>query len=316
MHKSKMGPATLPEVRPLRQASRLMVRELGMLEKTYAPAAVSHSQCHALLELAQAGVLTVGALAERLRLDRSVASRVAAQLVERRLVRAQAPPRDRRKKALSLSASGRRLVEKIHRSADAQVDQALRMLPPPQRRLVLEGMGLYARALSRARLHARVTLRPLNPADDAALAQVIRDVMTEHGATGPGFAIHDPEVARMSAAYAAEADPPAAYFVLDDGGEVVGGAGFGPLSDDDRSTCELRKMYLRPGARGSGLGRRLLEHVLERARAAGYRRCYLETMATMQRARALYASMGFTPLPRPEGSTGHFGCDAWYARDL
>jgi putative acetyltransferase len=104
--------------------------------------------------------------------------------------------------------------------------------------------------------------------------------------------------------------------VLDDAGIVVGGAGFAPLRDGPRETCELRKMYLRPQTRGTGLGRRLLAHVLDAARRAGYERCYNETMATMQRARALYESFGFEKLPGPRGATGHFGCDAWYARDL
>ena len=315
-HINEIEAELIPEVRPLRQASREVVRELGMLEQTYAPAGVTHSQCHALVELSQAGMLTVGELARRLRLDKSVVSRLTRQLVERRLVLAHAPGDDRRKKALSLSASGRRMVERIHRSADTRVQQALSMLPDPQRQTILEGMGLYARALRRARLHQRVTLRPITTADDPAIARIIRTVMTEHGADGPGFAIHDPEVAAMSRAYDPQAASPAGYWVLDDEGEVIGGAGFGPLAGGDGSTCELRKMYLQPTARGAGLGRRLLEHVLGQARAAGYTRCYLETMATMQRARALYRAAGFEPLTRAEGDTGHFGCDSWYARAL
>ena len=77
-----------------------------------------------------------------------------------------------------------------------------------------------------------------------------------------------------------------------------------------------RTMYFLPSVRGRGVGRRLLAHVLEAARAAGYRRCYLETYHTMDRARALYEAAGFKKLCEPEGATGHFGCDAWYAKDL
>lgn len=287
-----------------------------MLGQTHAPAAITHSQCHALIELSAAGVLTVGELALRLNLDKSVVSRIAAQLRDRRLLRAQAPADDRRKKALTLSASGRRVVDKIHSTADAQVGAALRLLAPEQRRTVQEGLGLYARALHRARLHAQVSLRPITAADDPAVARIIETVMTEYGATGPGFAIDDPEVGSMSRSYDPRAKPASEYWVLDHDGEVIGGAGLGPLSAGDAATCELRKMYLLPRARGTGLGRRLLDHVLTRARACGYRRCYLETMATMHRARALYLTMGFSPLAAPEGQTGHFGCDTWFALDL
>ena len=92
-------------------------------------------------------------------------------------------------------------------------------------------------------------LRPIRPEDDAAVAQVIRAVMPEYGARGPGFAINDPEVDGMSAAYP---PPRAVYFVLEVDGAVVGGGGVGPLWGGEEGTCELRKMYLLPAARGLG----------------------------------------------------------------
>src|SRR5690606_29509637 len=90
-------------------------------------------------------------------------------------------------------------------------------------------------------------IRPIRPGDDAAVAAIIRAVLPEFGATGPGFAINDPEVDWMSRAYAA---PRRAYFVIEgDGGRVVGGGGVGPLEGGDADTCELRKMYFLPEAR-------------------------------------------------------------------
>lgn len=157
-------------------------------------------------------------------------------------------------------------------------------------------------------------LRRLKPDDDAALAGVIRQVMPEFGADRPGTALHDPEVEAMSAAYSGGR---AQYFVVvDEEGAVLGGAGFAPLTGSEPDVCELRKMYLLPQARGRGLGRALLERCLEQAAAAGFRRCYLETLETMHRARALYESAGFTPLSSPLGCTGHYACDTWYAREL
>lgn len=157
------------------------------------------------------------------------------------------------------------------------------------------------------------TIRPIEPGDDPAVASIIRAVMTEFGASGAGFAIHDPEVDAMSRAYAI---PGAAYFVIEHERRLIGGGGFAPLLGGPAGTCELRKMYFLPVARGKGVGRALLEHALREARAAGHRRCYLETFHTMDRARRLYEAAGFTKLCSPEGATGHFGCDAWYAREL
>jgi putative acetyltransferase len=157
------------------------------------------------------------------------------------------------------------------------------------------------------------TLRPIAPHDDDAMARVIRAVMPEFGATGPGFAINDPEVDHLSEAYAG---PRAAYFVLEHQERVVGGGGIAALPGAAADVCELRKMYFLPGIRGRGQGRRMLDACLDAARALGYRRCYLETLSGMDAAMHLYAQAGFKSLCGPLGATGHFACDRYYARDL
>jgi len=156
-------------------------------------------------------------------------------------------------------------------------------------------------------------LRPIEPCDDAAVAAIIRSVMTAFGASGPGFAIHDAEVDAMCEAYRR---PGCAYFVWEESGVVIGGAGVAPLSGGDGRTCELRKMYFLPEARGRGLGAALLRQCLTTARLLGYGRIYLETLERMDAARRLYESAGFKPLCVAEGSTGHHGCDRFYALEL
>jgi putative acetyltransferase len=156
-------------------------------------------------------------------------------------------------------------------------------------------------------------LRPIAADDDVAVAAVMRTVMPEFGACGAGFTLDDPEVDRMSAAYA---EPRSAYFVIERDGRVLGGGGVAPLAGADETVCELRKMYFLPELRGHGQGRRLLQHCLEVARQLGYRRCYLETLTGMEAAMRLYAQAGFKPLCGPLGSTGHSGCDRYYALDL
>ena len=159
-----------------------------------------------------------------------------------------------------------------------------------------------------------LSFRPIRPQDNAAVASIIRTVMPEFGADGPGFAIHDPEVDHMAEAYAM---PGAAFFVVVDAADrVVGGGGFARLEGADEGTCELRKMYFLQEARGTGTGERLLRHLLAAARDAGYRTMYLETLTGMDAAMKLYAKLGFKPLCAPMGATGHTSCDRWYALDL
>jgi putative acetyltransferase len=157
------------------------------------------------------------------------------------------------------------------------------------------------------------TLRPITAADDAAMAAIIRTVMPEFGAVGDGFAINDPEVDWMSRAYA---QPRCAYFVIERDGVVIGGGGVAPLDGGEPDVCELRKMYFLPEARGAGAGRALMQRCLDAARAAGFRRCYLETLCDMKAARRLYERTGFRLIDTPMGATGHGGCNTFYLLDL
>ena len=156
-------------------------------------------------------------------------------------------------------------------------------------------------------------IRPIEPRDGPAVAAIIRSVMPEFGAGGEGFAIHDAEVDAMHAAYAR---PRSAYFVLEVGGQAIGGGGVAPLEHGDGDVCELRKMYFLPAARGLGAGHAMIARCLDAARELGFKRCYLETLTGMDAAQALYRKHGFTPLCAPMGSTGHHGCDRWFIRDL
>jgi putative acetyltransferase len=162
--------------------------------------------------------------------------------------------------------------------------------------------------------------RPIEPRDDAAMARVIRSVMTEFGCCGEGFSIHDAEVDHMSRAYAG---PGAAYWVVEDssstgGGAILGGAGFAQLagSRSDEKVCELRKMYVLAAGRGLGVGRALLDLCIDGARRAGFKTMYLETFHTMEGARRLYQRSGFVEKSGARGCTGHSGCDRFFQREL
>ncbi len=158
----------------------------------------------------------------------------------------------------------------------------------------------------------RFSIRPIAPSDDNDVAEIIRTVMPEFGADGPGFAIHDAEVAEMSSAYSR---PGTAYFLIEKDGVVQGGGGVAPL-EGEADVCELRKMYFRPALRGLGAGTALIAHCLHAARRMGYGQCYLETLTGMDAAQALYERAGFQRIDHAMGATGHFGCNRFYLRSL
>ncbi|RMZ00970.1 hypothetical protein D0862_06546 [Hortaea werneckii] len=86
-------------------------------------------------------------------------------------------------------------------------------------------------------------------------------------------------------------------------GRGVGCVGLRPLSVDEddggdaavaaSSCCEMKRLYVDPSQRGSGMGKMLAERVIVEARRMGYQRMRLDTLPSMQSARALYKALGF-----------------------
>lgn len=157
------------------------------------------------------------------------------------------------------------------------------------------------------------SIRAIEKADNVHVANVIRRVMTEFGAVGKGYSIEDAEVDEMFENYG---DERSCYYVVEKDDAISGGAGIAPLAGGDASICELRKMFFLPELRGLGLGKRLIELLMEEARSRGFETCYLETLERMERANTLYQKTGFELLDGPIGDTGHCSCELWYALKL
>jgi carbonic anhydrase len=99
------------------------------------------------------------------------------------------------------------------------------------------------------------------------------------------------EVASLPGEYAA---PAGALFIALRG---IDAQGMIALRRLDRERAEMKRLFVRPVARGDGLGRALAHRVIVEARTLGYRAIVLDTLPVMHEAHGLYAALGFRPIP-------------------
>jgi putative acetyltransferase len=102
------------------------------------------------------------------------------------------------------------------------------------------------------------------------------------------FQDFEDELEKLPGEYVAAAK--GAFLVADGGDGLVGCVALRAFSAE---SCEMKRLYVDPRARGGGLGRQLVESVLDRARSFGYETMLLDTLPSMQTAQALYREIGF-----------------------
>ena len=158
-----------------------------------------------------------------------------------------------------------------------------------------------------------INIRKIKSSDNEVLAKIVRNTLAEFGANKPGTVYYDDTTDHL---YELFQEAGSIYYVAEKEGTIVGGAGIYPSQGLPQGTCELVKMYLQKDARGAGLGKHLIEQVLEFAQGFGYLNVYIETMPELQKALKVYEKFGFKYLNGPLGNTGHYGCDVWMLKAL
>jgi putative acetyltransferase len=130
------------------------------------------------------------------------------------------------------------------------------------------------------------TLRAATSEDPPAIWQLISEVLAEYGIQAD---LHttDQDLANLDVSYWSSGG---SFFVLEDGSELIGTVA---LRKETESSCELCRMYLAPEYRRKGLGRMLLDRIINEAKTHGFSEMHLKTAAVLVEAIRLYESVGF-----------------------
>lgn len=281
-----------------------MVRELGLLEFPDAKLGVTLSQLHGLLEISRSQSITVGELGKALNVDKSVASRLLASLDE--WVTTKAAPDDSRRKLFFLTKSGKEKVKEIDGYCGDATAKALTLLSWDDQNRLEAALVQYVGALKRARSQKTACYRPFKKSDEKAIVKIVTEVDEE-------FGIKRGERPRIS--LEPFKSKGALYIVAELDAKVCGGGGILPRGGGSVGECELQLLYLKPAARGLGIGQQLLSDCLKAASRAGYQFCYALTSDRFKGATDLYERNGFNKVPH-EGWNKRSSCNRLYVKEL
>ena len=273
-------------VATLRRFNRSYTQRIGVLDDSFLGSGRPLGPSRLLFEIGPdgAGVLD---LRERLGLDSGYLSRLLRQLESEGVVEVTSDPDDARRRVGTLTEHGLGEWSALDRKSDELAERLVAPLSERQRQQLADALATADRLLR----VATMSFDAVDPeSDDAiwALQQYFAE-LDRRFPTGfdPGNALRGDAPAYRS--------PNGVFVVVHSDGEP---AACGAVQRVDETTCEIKRMWVRPEWRGVGLGRRLLDHLEQRCRDLGSARVVLDTNSVLTEAISMYERAGFRSTER------------------
>lgn len=273
----------------LRNASRKLIRELGMLQLNEANSAQTPSHWHALIEINKEPGITISKLGHLLLLSNSTISRIIKALVKNGDVELREGV-DKREKSLFLTEQGHAQIKEIDQFSEEKIHRAFEFLTPPEIQQILQSIALYANALEKSRLlreQIKITTLSTSRALRKQIMHMIAHIQKNE------FHIPITEQTNISVLKAEEHfcyhHSCNFWYATDPNGNIIGCVG---LKKVNENMGEIKKFFVLPEYRGKGVAQKLLQTLIKAALKHQFGFLVLGTVDKLKAAARFYQKSG------------------------
>ena len=277
-------------VERVRSFNRFYTREIGLLAEHLPQSDLSLAEARVLYELAQSKEQTAADIIRSLGMDKAHVSRIVARFRDAGLLKTRVSPKHGKQKLLSLTAAGRKAFKRLNDGTESQIEELLAPLTVAHRQRLARYMReIQAVLQTRPASAEHVLFRPLRVGD---LGWITHSQAVLYAQEYGWDWTYEGLVAQILGSFAANFDAAREDAWVSELNDQVVGSVF-LMKSDDPELAKLRLLYVDPAARGLGIGSRLVQLCVERARELGYRQLTLWTNDVLVSARKIYQAAGF-----------------------
>ena len=288
-------------IEQVRSFNRFHTRLVGALDEGLLASDFPLVQVRILYELAHNADVAAADLMASLSVDRGYLSRMLASLSERGLINKTPDLKNKKRMVLSLSEEGATVFAKLNQASSDEVGELLASLSEYERTELVAAMSKVRRLLGDKSQPRNYTLRDPVPGDMGWITH--RQGLlywNEYQWDWRFEALVSTIVGEFAQNFDAESER---CWVAEMNNEIVGSVF---VVRHDETTAKLRLLYVEEAARGLGLGRALVDEVVQFSRAKGYKKLVLWTNSVLGSARHIYEDVGFELIDEaPHHSFGH-----------
>lgn len=274
----------------LRENSRKLVRELGLLQISKNQLKKTPQHWHALIEIKKNPRITISRLSELLLITMSSMSRIVSSLEEDGYIN-YSTSKDKREKYIQLTSKGEKQIVQINDYSNSKIKGAFQFLSETDKIEVLQAIKKYAEALEKSRI-IKSAIKINKISTSRAIRKQIVSMITEIQRDEYKIPIDEDTnsgILKAEEEYYYQ-NSYNFWYATNSVGEIIGSIG---LKSIDSESAEIKKFFVTPFYRGKGVAIDLMKMALKSAEKHSFKTLYLGTVDKLQAAQNFYKKYGF-----------------------